>query len=332
MSVIQVGRLTKTFRVKVKDPGFSGSLRSIVHPKYQEIAAVQEASFSVEEGEMIAFIGPNGAGKSTTIKMLTGILHPTSGEARVLGRIPWRERHKLSFEIGSVFGQKSQLWFHLPPIDTFHLLGKVYEIPSAALRRRIEELVETFALADILKIPVRRLSLGQRMRCEIAASFLHRPKIVFLDEPTIGLDVVAKQRIRDLIRTMNREEGTTILLTSHDTGDIEQLCKRVMVINSGTIILDTSVRRLKQDFISEKIVDLKVGTPIDRFASDGVDIVKQSDYGLKLKVDTSKRPIGDVMAEVVRRFPVVDVTVSDPPLEEIISQIYEREAPYSAVH
>lgn len=326
MPAIVVNGLGKDFTAKLKGEGLRGSLTSVLSPQYRSIVAVDSVDFSVAEGEILAFIGPNGAGKSTTIKMLTGILHPTRGDARVNGRIPWKERYALSFEIGSVFGQKSQLWYHLPPIDTFNLLGRIYELPRNDFRRRLDELVELFDLGEIMEIPVRKLSLGQRMRCEVAASFLHRPRVVFLDEPTIGLDVVAKQKIRDLILTMNRAEGVTVFLTSHDTGDIEHLCKRVMVINHGSIILDTSVRELKQSYIRSKVIDLKVGERIGTFGSDGVTVLKQTEYGLKLRVDTGRRPIQQVVEELVRRFEVVDITVSDPPLEEVITEIYQRES------
>ena len=192
----------------------------------------------------MAFIGPNGAGKSTTIKMLTGILHPTSGEATVLGLTPWKDRERLSYKIGSVFGQKSQLWYHLPPIDTFNLLGKIYEMDQSEQIKRRDFLVETFEIGDLMKTPVRKLSLGQRMRCEIAASLLHKPEVIFLDEPTIGLDVVARQNVRQTLKQWNDQEKATIFLTSHDVGDIEYLAGRVVIINHGQIVLDDQVKTL----------------------------------------------------------------------------------------
>lgn len=245
MCIIKVESLSKTFRVKTKEAGLKGSLQSMFSPSYREIEAVNSISFEVEKGEMLAFIGPNGAGKSTTIKMLTGILYPTSGNIEVMGFNPARERKKLSFKIGTVFGQKSQLWFHLPPLDSFNLLGNIYEMDKARLKRRIEFLKEVFEIGDLMDIPVRKLSLGQRIRCEIAASILHEPEIIFLDEPTIGLDVVVKQKIRELILKLNKEEATTIFLTSHDAGDIEQLCKRAIIINHGEVVLNESIKNLK---------------------------------------------------------------------------------------
>ena len=207
---------------------------------------------AVRECVQRLFLGPNGAGKSTTIKMLTGILHPTSGEAKVLGLTPWREREKLAFRIGAVFGQKSQLWYHLPPIDTFDLISRIYELNRSDYLTRRDDLIDRFELGPYLHTPVRKLSLGERMRCEIAGSFLHRPQLLFLDEPTIGLDVVVKQRIRELIRELNRDEGTTVFLTSHDAGDMEELCSRAVVIHHGGILLDAPVDRLKREVLNRK--------------------------------------------------------------------------------
>jgi len=269
VEVIAVRELAKTFAVKQKRPGMAGSLKAILSPTFKEIEAVRDVSFSVEEGETVAFIGPNGAGKSTTIKMLTGILYPTSGMATVLGIVPWRERQLLSREIGTVFGQRSQLWYDLPPRDTFDLLARIYDIPRNTCRARMSMLAEMFELDEIMSTPVRKLSLGQRMRCEIAASLLHGPRVLFLDEPTIGLDVVAKRRIRELIRTMNREEGVTVFLTSHDVSDMEELCRRVMIINHGQLILDTAVSILKRDYLKFKIVRVRLSDPIGGFDMQG---------------------------------------------------------------
>lgn len=324
MNVIEVDRLSKRFRFKRKQSGIRGSIRSVFRPEVQEIFAVREVEFAVTRGEALAFIGPNGAGKSTTIKMLTGILHPSSGRASVLGYTPWRERQRLAFEIGSVFGQKSQLWYHLPPLDTFDLLSHIYEIDRKAYRARRDRLVELFGVEDLLKTPVRKLSLGQRMRCEIIASLLHGPKVLFLDEPTVGLDVVAKQRIRDLISLLRKEESLTIFLTSHDAGDIKELCHRVIVIDHGEVILDDEVSYLRRRYLRTKVIDLKLETVPDAVELDGVQIVKQKGYGMKLEVDTSRRLIDHVIEEIVARLKVADITISDPPLEEIIALIYAR--------
>ncbi len=324
MPIIETRQLSKTFVTREKQAGLRGSVRALFRPIQREIQAVKAISFTVEEGERVAFIGPNGAGKSTTIKMLVGILYPTSGQAQVLGLIPWRERQKLAYQIGAVFGQKSQLWYHLPPQDSFDLLARIYELHPAAYRQRLSHLVELFEIGEYLDAPVRKLSLGERMRCEIAASLLHRPRILFLDEPTIGLDVVVKQRIRDLILELNQQEGVTIFLTSHDAGDVEVLCKRAMVINHGEVIFDGRVSTLKRDYIHSKTVSLKLAEPWQGFDRPGVQVLKHKGYGVKLQVDTNTAPIEEVIGQLLARYAVADINVDNPPMEEIIARIYER--------
>lgn len=254
MNVIEVENLSKTFRVRQKEKGMKGSIRAVFKPHVEEIKAVNGISFAVEEGEALAFIGPNGAGKSTTIKMLTGILYPDGGRVQVLGIDPVKKRKQLAYQIGTVFGQKEQLWTHLTPYDNFQFYGAIYDIPDGEMEKRIGELTEIFDLSTFINTPVRNLSLGQRIRCEIAASLIHRPKVLFLDEPTIGLDPVVKENIRFLIRQMNREFHTTIFLTSHDIGDIEKLCSRVIIVNTGQIVLDDSMEHLK--FSDDSLEDL----------------------------------------------------------------------------
>ena len=233
MPAIEVTNLQKTFQTKRKAAGLGASVRSLFKPEYNTIEAVRGLSFEMESGELLGFIGPNGAGKSTTIKILTGILHPSGGDAKVLGYTPWKDRQKLAYHIGTVFGQRPQLWYHLPAIDTLTLFGKIYELDNAFVKKRIGFLSEAFELGELLETPVRKLSLGQRMRCEVAASLLHKPKLLLLDEPSIGLDVVAKQSLRDTIREMSKLENVGVLLTSHDAGDLEALCHRVIIINHG---------------------------------------------------------------------------------------------------
>jgi ABC-2 type transport system ATP-binding protein len=324
MPVIKVNALTKTFSAREKKPGLRGSLRGLVRPAYRDTQAVKGISFAVGQGERVAFIGPNGAGKSTTIKMLVGILHPTSGDAQVLGKVPWRERQRLAYDIGAVFGQKSQLWYHLPPHDSFDLLARIYEIDPAEYQQRLAYLVELFEIGDYLDAPVRKLSLGERMRCEIAASLLHRPRILFLDEPTIGLDVVVKQRIRDLILQLNQEEHVTVFLTSHDAGDVEVLCRRAMVINHGDVIFDDRVSTLKRDFVHTKTISLKLAEPWQGLDVAGVELLKHKGYGVKLQVDTTTVPIEEVVSQLLARYSIADINVDNPPMEEIIGRIYER--------
>ena len=326
MPIIHTQQLTKTFVAIEKQPGLRGSIRSLFRPVRRETRAVKGITFTIEEGERVAFIGPNGAGKSTTIKMLVGILYPTSGEAQVLGKVPWKERQRLAYEIGAVFGQKSQLWYHLPPADSFDLLARIYELDRAACRERLAFLIELFEIDDYLQTPVRKLSLGERMRCEIAASLLHRPRILFLDEPTIGLDVVVKQRIRDLILELNQHEDVTIFLTSHDAGDVEVLCKRAMVINHGEVIYDGRVSTLKRDYIRSKTISLKLGQPWEGCDACGVRVLKHKGYGVKLEVDTTATPIDEVVGQILRRYTVADITVDNPPMEEIIAKIYKAGA------
>jgi len=326
MYCIEVENLKKAFSTKVKGEGFKQSLKSMFKPEYKTVDAVKDISFTVDSGEIMAFIGPNGAGKSTTIKMLTGILHPNSGEVKVLGLDPTKKRRQLAGQIGTVFGQKSQLWFHLPPTDSFRLLGDIYEVSKNDYKARLNYLVDIFDIGDLLKTPVRKLSLGQRVRCEIAASLLHQPKILFLDEPTIGLDVVVKQKIRELILHINKEYNTTIFLTSHDAGDIEKICKRAMVIDHGTIVLDESVKKLKYDYLRRKIVSARFNekqAPID---IKGVDIIKATDYATSMHVDTEIIPINDVISMLSEGDNLADITITDPPMEEIILEIFKKTA------
>jgi ABC-2 type transport system ATP-binding protein len=323
MSIIQVHQLTKTFVTREKQAGLRGSIQSLFRPTRRETHAVKGISFTVDEGERVAFIGPNGAGKSTTIKMLVGILYPTSGAAQVLGKTPWQERQRLAYQIGAVFGQKSQLWYHLPPADSFDLLARIYELDGATYRQRLDHLTGLFEIGEYLQVPVRKLSLGERMRCEIAASLLHHPRVMFLDEPTIGLDVVVKQRIRDLILELNQQEGVTIFLTSHDAGDVEVLCKRAMVINHGDVIYDGKVSTLKRDYFHTKIISLKLGQPWHGFDTPGTRLLKHKGYGVKLEVDTGVVPIEDVVAHLLAQYAIVDINVDNPPMEEVIARIYE---------
>ena len=323
MSIITAEGLSKTFRIKTKEPGFKGSIKSIVKPSYREVCAVKNISFQVEKGEILAFIGPNGAGKSTTIKMLTGILYPTGGTLNVLGLNPSSDRKALSYRIGTVFGQKSQLWFHLPPMDSFNLLGSIYEIDKSQLKKRMDELQEIFEIGDLMDVPVRKLSLGQRIRCEIAASIIHKPDIIFLDEPTIGLDVIVKQKIRELILRLNHEEDTTIFLTSHDAGDIEQLCKRAIIINHGEIVLNEKIKSLKHDYLNHKVIEIKYGEK-PQLENCTQNILKAKNNGIKVQVDTSKQDIEEALTELIALGRVEDITITDPPMEEVIAHIYRQ--------
>ena len=324
MNVIESENLTKAFRVRQKEKGMRGSLRAILRPRIKEVQAVDGISFSVEAGEMLAFIGPNGAGKSTTIKMLTGILYPDGGRANVLGIDPAKQRKRLAYEIGTVFGQKEQLWTHLTPYDNFRFFGAIYDIPDRETERRIRELADTFELGSFLNTPVRNLSLGQRIRCEIVASLIHRPKVLFLDEPTIGLDPVVKENIRALIKQMNRELGTTIFLTSHDVGDIEKLCRRIIIVNSGRIVLDDSMDHLKHHYLNRKIVEAKLREEAPLPAAEGITLLKQKGGRVKFQVDTGKLRINDAL-HMIDAENLEDINISNVPLESIITEIYKAE-------
>jgi ABC-2 type transport system ATP-binding protein len=320
--MISIQKLNKTYRVREMGSGFKERCSRLLFPKYHEVEAVRDLSFQIERGERVAFVGPNGAGKSTTIKILTGIVSPTKGEVRVAGFVPCEERTKLGFELGAVFGQRSLLWYHLPPSDTYNLLAKVYEIDEQTYRKRRNELVDIFQIQSLLNKPVRQLSLGERMRCEIVASLLHRPKLLLLDEPTIGLDVTAKAIIRDLIKEESITNGTTILLTSHDTGDMERVCDRVLVIHQGELLLDESINSLRSRYIKRKLVTLITAEPAISLAMNGVTVMSVAPHKLVVEVDVSKCAIEKVVAAAIKASPLNDLTVEDPPMEEIIKEIY----------
>lgn len=322
MNIIEIKHLSKTFKIKEKEKGFKGSLKSIFKPKYKIKKAVNNLSLTVEKGEVIAFIGPNGAGKSTTIKMLTGILTPTKGEAIVAGINPAKQRKKLAYKIGTVFGQKEQLWTHLTPYDNFKFFGAIYDLKDYEIERRIKELNDTLELEEFINTPVRNLSLGQRIRCEIAASLIHKPEILFLDEPTIGLDPVVKENIRVLIKRMNKEFGTTIFLTSHDVGDIEKLCKRVVIINDGKVVLDDTMQNLKYNYLNRKIIEVKMKEKVNLDDEDGITILKDKEYNLKLSIDVSKKSVADVI-KLLNTDKIIDINISNEPLENIIANIYK---------
>ncbi|MFI5343167.1 MAG: ATP-binding cassette domain-containing protein [Chlamydiales bacterium] len=321
-TVIKLNKLSKKFVAAKSYPGLLGAMRGLLFPEKYEIPAIQELSFEVQAGERVAFIGPNGAGKSTTIKMLTGILHPTSGDGEVLGLVPWKDRQALGFQIGTVFGQRSQLWYHLPPSDTFMLLSKIYEIDQKTYENRLNKLIELFAVESFLNKPVRQLSLGQRMRCEIVASLLHAPKILFLDEPTIGLDINAKQMIRGLLNQLSADHGTTLFLTSHDTADIEQVCDRVIVLDQGRIIMDSPLKELKRAYLKKKTLTLVTDLENLPLELPGVKVLENALYHFVCEVDLSLTPIDQVIHEALKLTSLKDVTIENPSMEEVIRLLY----------
>lgn len=320
MNVIEVKDLRKEFVSKKKITKPNGK-KSFFKREKSIKNAVDGISFSVKEGEALAFIGPNGAGKSTTIKMLTGILYPTSGDIKVLGLNPSKDRVKLSYQIGSVFGQKEQLWVHLSPMDNFKFFGSIYDMKKDDLTNRIKELADLFEINDYINQPVKSLSLGQRMKCEMIASLLHNPKMLFFDEPTIGLDPIAKETLRKLIKKINKELGTTILFTSHDVGDIEEVCKRVIIINDGRIVLDDSMRNLKYHHLNKKIVEVNLKNNVKIKEKEGIKVLKAKDTMYKIEVDMNKTTMDELLG-LFKADDLQDITISSEPLEEIIKDIY----------
>lgn len=323
-TAIKIERLSKTFIIRETFPGILGTLRGLFFAREHKALAIKELSFEIKMGERVAFIGPNGAGKSTTIKMLTGILHPTSGDVLVLGLIPWKDRYSLGYQIGTVFGQRTQLWYHLPPLDTFALLSKIYEIDPSTYKKRLQELASLFEIEHFLNRPVRQLSLGERMRCEIVASLIHEPKILFLDEPTIGLDINAKLMIRGLLNKLSKEHGTTLFLTSHDTADIEQVCDRVLVLDKGSIITDSSLRDLKKAYMKKKILTLVTDEEHLSLNLPGIRVLENTQHHFSCEVDIETIPIDRVIQEALKLTSLKDVTIEDPSMEEVIRLLYGK--------
>ncbi|MBS3144395.1 ATP-binding cassette domain-containing protein [Candidatus Woesearchaeota archaeon] len=323
-TAITVRKLSKSFKVKEKRGGFIGNLKSLVSAKTKIVTAVDDISFTIKEGELVGFIGPNGAGKSTTIKMLSGILFPTKGSIRVLNYNPQEERIKLTQKIGTIFGQKQQLWYHLPPIDSFELFSKIYEIDKKEYEKRLKELVELFEIQPYLYTPVRKLSLGERMRCEFVASLLHKPKVLFLDEPTIGLDIIAKKTMREYIKKINKKDKTTIILTSHDLEDIEALCPRIIIINKGKLLYDGSMEKIK-DKLSWKRIELYLDSnKNDIPVMKDVKIIEKTRYKITIEVDRKKIALQKVLDFYLSRLKIVDIVIEDPPIEKFIEKFYGK--------
>jgi ABC-2 type transport system ATP-binding protein len=320
MTQIIVESLTKTFRVVERRGGALGLLRR----RWREVHALQSVSFALREGELLGLIGPNGAGKSTTIKILCGILEPTSGRCEVGGIVPWRERIRHVARIGAVFGQRTQLWWDLPVADSFALLRDIYRVPPSDYRRALDELIALLDLERLLATPVRQLSLGQRMRCEIAASMLHSPRVLFLDEPTIGLDAVAKLAVRDFVKTLNRDRGVTVILTTHDMHDVEALADRVMVIGNGRILADGTLASLRQDVLGERRLRVQFSEDVADLEIPGTAVRQRSGRFAELSFDPRRTPAHALIAEIAARYDVEDVHVDEPPIDEVVARFYAR--------
>jgi len=320
--IIKVNNLKKSYSTYKRGNSFKEVLSSLFHREEITVEALRGISFDVEEGELIGFLGPNGAGKSTTLKILTGILHPTSGDVNILGYVPWKERKKYVSNIGAVFGQKSQLMWDIPPIDAFHMNKSIYDIPHKDFKKKMGDMVEMLKVEEQILKPTRQLSLGERMKCEFIMAMLHNPKIVFLDEPTIGLDVIAKEKIREFIREMNKQ-GVTFMLTTHDLDDIERLAKRVIIINHGETVFDDSLDMLKDHVGKKKIVSLKTRNPIPELTMKGVAITKSlSAFDKELEIDMSQIGLNQFMAGLNELCIISDISIQEPPIESIIKEIY----------
>lgn len=320
--VIVANELSKSYKIPKRMPGIVGGLKSIVHKEFNEIIALDKISFEIGEGELVGYIGPNGAGKSTTIKILSGILTPDSGGCKVLGKIPYMDRINYVRDIGVVFGQRTQLWWDLPVIDSFELLKDIYKIPLGDYSIIKKELIEWLNLENFINTPVRQLSLGQKMRCELAASLLHSPKVLFLDEPTIGLDAVSKLAVREFIKKLNRERGVTVILTTHDMDDIESLCSRVMVIGNGKILSDGSLQSLRDTVSKDRrlIVDFDNGS--NGFSIEGTTIVKEEKNKLIIDFNPDIITPANLIATLSSKYNIKDILIENPPIEEIIAKIY----------
>lgn len=321
MPHIIVENLVKTFQIAQRQPGVWGALRGVMHRNYRQITALDGISFAIEPGELIGYIGPNGAGKSTTVKVLSGILVPDTGRCEILGRVPWKERIAHVAYIGVVFGQRTQLWWDLPVIESFDLLRDIYRVNHQQYAQTRDEMIAILDLESLLDIPVRQLSLGQRMRCDLAAALIHRPSILFLDEPTIGLDIVSKLAVRDFIKRLNQERDVTVILTTHDLDDIEALCTRVMVIGQGQILSDGPLENLRARVTTERrlIVDLE-GT--EDITDPDAHVVLRDGHRVHLTFDPDRVATADLIARITAQHPVRDLFVENTPIEEIISRLY----------
>ena len=324
---IVVHHLVKTYQVPVRGTGLRAAVQSFVRRAYDTVEAVRDINFAIEPGEIVGFIGPNGAGKTTTLKMLAGLLHPTSGEARVAGFTPWERRADFLCTISMVLGNKSQLIWDIPALDTYRVLGEIYHLSAAAYQQTLDELVAVLEMRELLTKPVRNLSLGERMKCELVAGLLHRPKVIFLDEPTLGLDISMQSRLRRFVLDYNQRHGATVILTSHYMADVTALCPRVILIHHGQLLYDGGLNDLAARLAPFKLI--RVGLSADRAVPDtalpgGVEVLRREDDHLELRAPRSETPA--IMAQLLNTLPITDLAVEDPPIEAVIDQIYQEGA------
>lgn len=335
MAIIKVKNLRKKFKSYKRGAGLASAVSSLVKRKYEEVKALQDISFEVEEGETLGIIGPNGAGKSTLTKVLAGVIKPDSGEVEAMGYEPFKEREEYVKNIGLVFGgKKSQLWWDLPAIDSFHLMKSLYGIKKEKFQERLEELSSLLEIKHIRNKPVRELSLGERKKCDLVAALLHDPRIVFLDEPTVGLDVVSKNNIRKFIKQMSEERGTTFLITSHDLGDIEELCKRILLMVDGKILFDGSLSRLKSRYIDIKRIEVELEKKVkkirlpegSRLTQSTKDLLNRTNEVSYFEIDVDKSQIKETVGFMLAEYPIKDISVKEPDIEEIVGDIYQDES------
>lgn len=322
---IEVKTLSKTFKVHKKEPGLKGSLKALVKRKYKNVEAVKNVSFNIEQGELVGFIGPNGAGKTTTLKMLSGLLFPTNGSAKVLGYTPNDRKNKFLKQISLVMGQKNQLWWDLPAIETFNLNKEIYEVPTEKYKKVLDELVEMLDVGDIIHQQVRKLSLGQRMKCELIASLIHTPKVLFLDEPTIGLDVVMQKRVREFIKGYNKKYNATVILTSHYMDDVKEICNRVIMINEGSLMYDGQLNELIRKYADYKILIPIFNEKVTRDQIEHLGDVAEFNYP-KAVINVARNNSSNSAAELLQKFDIDDLDINEPKLEDIIRGAFENGA------
>ncbi len=321
--IIQIDNMTKVYKVHHREEGFWNSFKSVFNRKYKMVEAVSGINLSINKGEIRGLIGPNGAGKSTTIKIMSGVLHPSTGEVTAMGMVPWQEREKFVRNLGIVFGQKSQLWWDLPAVDTFALQKEMFHIPAEAYAERLSYLARLLKIEDVMTKPVRQLSLGERMKCELVCALLHEPPLIFLDEPTIGMDVISKETMRQFIKQVNREKGTTFIITTHDLGDLEDLCEKVTIINKGTVVYDDTLDNLSRYFNDKKLIEVKFIRPVAREMLEGFDVKNFDPMLATLEIELQEgETIQTVINEIFNRLPVKDININNIKIEEVIKQIY----------
>lgn len=321
--IIQVKNLTKYYQVHQKEPGFTGSLKALVNRKYFDAKAVDDISFEINEGELVGFIGPNGAGKTTTLKCLSGLLYPTSGKVDVLGFTPFERKNAYLKQIALVMGQKNQLWWDLPPIDSFLLNKEIYEVPEGEFKKTLEELADLLEVIDVLKVQVRKLSLGQRMKCELIAALIHSPKVLFLDEPTIGLDVVMQQKLREFIKEYNKKFNATVILTSHYMEDVKELCERVIIIDHGKLLYDGKLEDIVKKYAPNKLLSVVFEKKVDREKLEKLGKIEEYDFP-KVVLSVARDKSKHVAAKLLDEYPVEDINIEEPKIEDIIRDVFSK--------